>query len=214
MYSTSGSPALYETLEIEHLVTQLGVDWLFIDIDTAGGLRAFQSFAFSVLPRRIFAGMVLIAGMRHGLYFPFLSPRILKAVFGQGLGIARNVSLRNDAHGYIRSVLSESVIVRELDERIYASVLDRGFSFKEVFEYPLFLVRLLMSIRAVKKRVRFRNCVFGQIDNSRIERLVARYARDQAGAHRFVDALLESGGRFKETAQIGMIRSLQSELQP
>jgi len=193
----------------EYILDRYGGELL--DVDTPRGLRAFQSFAFSVFPRRIFAGMVMIAGRDHGVYLPFISPCILKAVLGRGFGIARNVSLRSDAHGYIRSVLPESVIVRELDRRIYTSVLDRNFSFREVLEYPFFLVRLLKAMRVAKKKVRYRNCVVGQIDNSRIEGLVARYAHDQAGTCRFIDALVKDGRHFKEAAQIGMIRSIKAE---
>jgi hypothetical protein len=143
------------------------------DINTEEGFSHYQQFAFRYIPSKMFGGLISQV-LANGIspYYPFLSPRIVRAVFTQGYGIHSSVSLRRDFVGPIKSIGAEAEIVKYMDNRIYNSLLDRNISFRDV-SYPPLLGKLKRKYHALQgKLLTDRNLLTGQIDNARIRSIL------------------------------------------
>lgn len=137
----------------------------FKNVDTNEGKIEFQKFLIEHLPSKIFAG-VLLNGVGLGLkyFLPYFSPIFLKSLFSAGYGIKNNISIRNDFPGSIKIVQAQAKIVKELNKKIYYSILDRNIRFSESF-LPLFISNLLRVKRNILKKIKIKNdTVLDQVD--------------------------------------------------
>jgi len=139
------------------------------DINSAQGLNCYHQYSLEFIPSRIFGPLILLQ-LANGIspYHPFISPNILKSIFSSGQGIGSSVSLRNDFVGGIGSIRVEAEIVKDMDKRIFNSLLDRGISFKDALS-PLFFAKIRKKYNRLKEKTTIkRHFKPGQIDNSKI----------------------------------------------
>jgi len=115
-------------------------------INTKDGRKEFLKFLFHFIPAKIFSPIILSAKENIDTYYPFLSPAILSSIF-KSSGVAYHSTLDSFFPGPIRCIQSEAEIVRSFSNELYRSVLDRGVSFKEALELPLFLASLIRHAR-------------------------------------------------------------------
>ncbi len=141
---------------------------MFVNVNTPEGARSFQRYLLEDIPRRFFAGIIKIASQNSTMgYYPFLSPRILQAVFSNDCGMRKGFSLQKDFVGPIASLRAEALIVKEMDEEIFNSTLDRGVSFRDVLA-PAAVAKTRRKMNLLEKKIRIGSLFGGQIDNSRV----------------------------------------------
>lgn len=159
-------PAEYRRNLADYIQSVYGADLL--DVNTEAGFRKYQTYLLSEVPRKIFSGVVSVA-MANDItpYCPFLSPKILGAVFSNGAGLRHSVSVRRDHVGPVVSLKAEALIVKQMDAGLYTSLLDRAISFRDVLEGPKF-AEIKRRARGGKKRLRGSKLYGGQIDNARV----------------------------------------------
>ena len=197
---------------VEYISDTYGRD--MIDTDTGAGMRNFYSLAFSMVPGRIFSGMMLLGASEHDTYYPFLSFDLLRSVYSRGLGARRSLSIRSDFPGPVAALVPESIIVRSMDREIYRSVLDRGVSFREALEYPMKLSEAIRKARNLIRKIRFRGYFAGQVDNTAIHVKMASYIRRARSVHPLIDGIADEPGLSKQAANTGMILEIVEGSRP
>lgn len=137
----------------------------FHDLETEKGKISFQQYLLNFLPSKIFGGIFKSSDcFKHKLIEPYFSPKILASIFGKGMGITKNLSLRNDFSGAAKSLEPQSLIVRKLNPELYKSLLDRNIKYSE-WNIPLTLVYPLQKIRQQADKLLYRNFpVRAQVD--------------------------------------------------
>lgn len=151
----------------------------FDGIQSDTGLEKFQSYLLEFLPSKRFAGIFLSA-LAHGIdpYYPYISPGILAAVFNGGYGIKRNVSVRDDFSGSIKSIEVQSKIVKRMDNEIFRSLLDRNIRFADALK-PRFIGGLIRKYHILRQKVSYPGQLSkSQVDHSPISTILEKFISD------------------------------------
>jgi hypothetical protein len=146
-------------------------------VESPAGKEEFARRMFEFVPTRVFNPLHALGSAHLKIYNPFLSPRILRTVF-ESYGIVNYNSLRMDFPGPVKSLVPECLIVKQFDDRLYGTRLDRQVSFKEALELPLFIVDPLRRSRELKKRLTAGRRHHGQVDIAIINAAAERYLRE------------------------------------
>ena len=110
-------------------------------------------------------------------YYPFLSPRVIRAIFDNDAGMRKSISVRRDFIGPIRSLKAEAMIVKHMDDEIFNSVLDRNVRFREALESER-VAKLRKRARDMRGKARRGKLFGGQIDVSKLVAKLRNYEID------------------------------------
>jgi len=179
------------------------------DINTEKGLRRYQSFALEFVPSRAFAGLIQLSGRRHSVFFPFMSPGILKSVFARRCGLAGGVDLRDDFVGYVKAIQIEAEIAKYADKEIFESMLDKNISFEEATKKPALAYVVIRKARSLRKKLEYRNLFRGQVDVAQMRERVRAFV-----AKKGISEQIELSGSsqvdkcLKELANLAVVEDL------
>jgi hypothetical protein len=144
-----------------------------LDVNTDAGYRAVLSILFETVPARFFSGEIQVAGREHDVFYPFLSPRILRAVFGCGGGVPAHLNLRRRYPSFARVARCHALIARELDPQVYGSRLSKNLSFAEILARPSLYYAGLRKVRNLLDRWQYRHVTDIQVDKREARALAA-----------------------------------------
>lgn len=141
------------------------------NINTDKGKNAFQLYLLNFLPSKVFGGIIKpLAYLNHKLMYPYFSPYFLASIFGQGMGIVENISLRNDFAGPIQSIKPQSIILKNIKSVLYTSKLDRNVRYSE-WNYPNFIISNIRKFRQQFDKIKkFKNPITAQVNYAYIKK--------------------------------------------
>jgi hypothetical protein len=147
-------------------------------ITTPQGVRSFASFIFESDPSKCFGPLMILAGQKMKTYYPFLSPRLIRAL-GPQAGLLQH-ALRPRFADHLSCLLHEGRMVKRLDRKVYESRLDRLVSFKEALELPMPLLYPLWGLRRAQHKIATSRLHFGQTDFECAHGNARRFAEENA----------------------------------
>lgn len=182
---------------------------LLLPMSTAEGKKRYTRFLLEFAPSRLFGPLMLAAARHMKVYYPFLSPGILRPLF-RSLGAMRPYSFEESFPGPVKCLWPECEIVRSMSDTIYRSVLNRGVSFKEALEYPSGLARNLRRCRLMLRRLRSVGRRFGQVDVELLARRATEYVarQEEPFFQRYLDVDLPVDQMVKEQANLTCLHSI------
>ena len=127
----------------------------FSGINTDRGKESFALYLLNFLPSKIFGGIFKPSdsfGLR--LIEPYFSPAVLASIFGKGMGIRKNLSLRADFAGPIRALEPQSLMMQKLHPALYRTMLDRNVRYSE-WDMPHAIIGPLRKLRQQLDRLRY-----------------------------------------------------------
>jgi hypothetical protein len=148
-------------------------------VESSGGKKEFARQMLESVPGRVFNPLHALACARLKLYMPFLSRRVLRAVF-QSYGVVHYNSLRRDFPGTVKCLIPECLIVKHFDQRLYRSRLDRRVTFAEALELPLFVSDSLRRSRVLLEKLTVRGLHRGQVDAALLAAAAERFLRENS----------------------------------
>ena len=151
-------------------------------IETEDGRRDFVQYALEYIPSKMFSGLVHVAQTHHEMYYPFLSPLIISAIFRSGYGVANSVNLRKDFDPY-RSIIAQSKIVQFMDKELYRTLLDRRMTFEEAEKGNNIVFKVKRKYRGAVDLIKYSGYYKrDQVDNSLLNTL-KRKELETSGPH-------------------------------
>ena len=166
-------------------------------VDSPAGKKEFARYTLEAVPGRVFNPMHALACARLKLYMPFLSRRVLRALF-QSYGVVKYNSLRKDFPGPVKDLTPECLIVKHFDPQLYRSRLDRMVSFAEALELPLFVSDMLRRSRGRLSRLTSRGLNRKQVDAQALRAAAGRFLQENS-------ATMEEGAPWGRIEGIHML---------
>jgi len=123
----------------------------FVFANSTDGLKCVQNHSVDFIPSRVLSGVLGCSDINsHYNYSFFLSRKFMTYVHFNNYGISKTFVARNDYLGDIVK-LPLAKIVKKMNQKIYNSKMDHGFSFKDINESPKF-IKLKMKLNILEKK--------------------------------------------------------------
>ena len=173
------------------------------------GREEYARFLFNFVPSRIFSPVIQLATEEMKGYFPFLSRRLLQAVFKHH-GIVHYSTLDGRFPGTISCLKPECEMVRSSDRRVYTSLLDRMVSFREVEQLPTPLLRQIRRLRLLRNRFLYHRMRSGQVNHHQLRQPLVSYLEHHEIQHGSLLADCRLGQKMlKQRAMLVSLNQLQ-----
>jgi hypothetical protein len=184
-----------------------------LPVRTPEGRREYARFMFDFLPSHVFGAVHNLASLYRPLYLPFYSRRIQR-VLQQTQGITKFNSLPTGGYpGSVGCMKAERVLVKQFDAMLYASRIDRLYSFKEADELPVWLVDALRRIRGRVQRRQIKGMVPGQVHTALVQGFARGFvdANDQLVDHSLFGGKVGGDNLIRERSKLIVLRQLMDD---
>ncbi len=204
-------PEEFRTRMAQYIADTYGATLL--PVATPEGRREYARFMYEFLPSHVFGAVNTLANAYRGLYLPFYSRRILRAI-QKTQGITKFNSLPTGGYpGSVQCLKAECVLVKQFDRMLYESRIDRQHSFREADELPVFMVDALRRIRGRIQRLRIKGMVPGQVPGALVQRAARDFvdANDQLVDYSLFGDKVSGDDLIRERSKLIVLRQLMND---